>query len=59
VRIRLDVEVRGVAERHAVVDVPTTVGYRICARGVGTQLPSWAPVTAELTEDQVRRLVQP
>lgn len=57
-KIRLDVEVRNVAARHAVVEVPEQVGYAICARGMATQLPPYTSVTAELNAAQVAALTR-
>jgi hypothetical protein len=56
VKIRLDVEVPNVAERHAVVEVPDQVGLLACREGRATQMPPFKPVTRELTPEQVERL---
>jgi hypothetical protein len=57
-KIRLDVQVQDVVERHAVVEVPDQVGYRVCRNGRATQMPPFKPVTTTLTQPQIDRLDQ-
>lgn len=57
-KIRLDVKVPEVADRHAVVDVPERVGLRACQQGLATQLPPFKPVTTTLTPEQISGLAE-
>lgn len=58
-KIRLDVEVPGVAKRHAVVEVPDQIGYAVLRRGEATQLPAYRPATAQLAPEQIDQLARP
>lgn len=58
-KVRLNVPVPNVADRNDVVDVPDQVGYAVCSRHDGTQLPPFRPATKTLTPEQIKRLARP